>query len=97
MTTNESRASFRNAILAVLNADRASWPQPVIYAENVEGDKFIFGACNDPAMPSDAIPWMQCEEDSFGDLTGDNEADADSIEDNLFELAVNDVNDSFWF
>jgi hypothetical protein len=97
MTTTQSRASFRDAILSVLNADRASWPQPIIYAEHIGGDKFLFGACNAPARPSDSILWLAVEEDSFGDPTGDNEADADAIEDNLFEQAINDVNDSFFF
>jgi hypothetical protein len=95
-TTNESRASFRAAVIAVLTADSASWPQPVIYAEHVEGDKYRFDACNAPAMPSDAILWLAVEGDSFGDLKGDHEADADAIEDNMFEDAVNDVNDAFF-
>lgn len=47
-------------------------------------------------MPSDAILWMSVEPDSFGDLSGDNETDADAIEGNLFEDAVNDVNDEFF-
>lgn len=96
MTTNQSRQSFRAAILAVLGTDSSTWPEPVIYAEHVEGDKYRFDACNAPAMPSCAIPWMFVAADSFGDLTGDHEADADSIEDNMFENAVNDVNDAFF-
>lgn len=96
MTTNQSRQSFRAAILAVLDADRASWPQPVIYAEHIEGDKYRFDACNEPAMPKDAILWLAVEEDSFGELSGDNEADADGIENNMFEHAVNDVNDAYF-
>jgi hypothetical protein len=94
-TTNESRASFRAAILAVLTTESASWPQPVIYAEDIDGE-MRFDACNAPAMPSGAIPWMFIAADSFGDLTGDHEADADAIEDNMFEDAVNDVNDAFF-
>jgi hypothetical protein len=94
-TTNESRASFRAAVLAVLTADSASWPQPVIYAEDIDGE-MRFDASNAPAMPSDAILWLAVEGDSFGDLTGDHEADADAIEDNMFENAVNDVNDAFF-
>ena len=94
MTTNESRRTFRNAILAVLTTDTDTWPQPVIYAEHVEGDKYRFDACNAPAMPSDAIPWLYIESDSFGDLSGDDEADADAIESNMFEDAINAVNDA---
>jgi hypothetical protein len=90
-----SRATFRDAVLAVLTADSASWPQPVIYAEDIDGE-MRFDACNAPAMPSDAILWLAVEGDSFGDLTGDHEADADAIEDNMFEDAVNDVNDAFF-
>ena len=95
MTTHQSRLSFRNAVFAAISTDSDRWPQPVIYAEQVEGDKYRFDACNAPAMPSGAIPWMFVEGDSFGDLTGDHESDADGIEDNMFELAVNDVNDEF--
>jgi hypothetical protein len=97
MTTNESRKSFRNAIFAVLTTDSDRWPQPVIYAEHIEGDKYRFDSCNLPAVPSDAIVWLNVEADSFGQLTGNHEADADSIEDNMFEDAVNDVNDAFLF
>ena len=96
MTTNESRQSFRLAILAVLKTDSATWPQPVIYAEHIESDKYRFDACNAPAMPSDAIPWLFVEGDSFGELSGNHEADSHAIEDNMFEAAVNDVNDVFF-
>jgi hypothetical protein len=47
-------------------------------------------------MPSDAILWINVEGDSFGDLTGDHQSDADAIEANMFEDAVNDVNDAFF-
>jgi hypothetical protein len=96
MTTTESSRTFRNAVLAVLSTDSDRWPQPVIYAEHVEGDKYRFDACNSPAMPSDAILWINVEGDSFGDLTGDHQSDADAIEANMFEDAVNDVNDAFF-
>jgi hypothetical protein len=97
MTTNESRKTFRAAILAVLTTDSDTWPRPVIYAEHIAGDKYRFDSCNAPAMPSDAIPWMFVEPDSFGDLTGDHEADADGIELNMFEHAINDTNDAHFF
>ena len=94
MTTNESSRTFRNAVLAVLSADSDTWPQPVIYAEWVEGDKYRFDACNAGAMPSNAVVWLYVGADSFGELTGDHQADADAIEANMFESAVNDVNDA---
>ena len=97
MTANESRKTFRGAVLAVLITDRDTWPEPVIYAEHIEGDKYRFDACNAPAMPSAAIPWLFVSPDSFGDLSGDADADADSIEANMFEAAVNDVNDAHFF
>ena len=96
MTTNESSRTFRNAVLAVLSTDSDTWPQPVIYAEHVDGDKYRFDACNEPAMPEGAIVWLNVEPDSFGELSGDHEADADSIEANMFESAVNCVNDAFF-
>ena len=92
-TTIATRTSFRSAILAVLECDSASWPQPVIYAQDIDG-AMIFDACNAPAMPSDAIPWMYIEADSFGDLSGNNEDDAAGIDLNMFEAAVNDTNDA---
>ena len=96
MTTTESSRTFRQAVLKVLTTESDRWPQPVIYAEHVEGDKYRFDACNAPAMPADAVAWLYVESDSFGDLTGDNDADADGIEANMFEQAVNDVNDAFF-
>lgn len=95
MTTTQSSQSFRNAVLAALSTNSETWPQPLIFAEQVEGDKFRFGACNAPEMPSEAVAWLYVESDSFGDLTGDHESDADSIEANMFEQAVNDVNEAF--
>jgi len=97
MTTNESRKTFRAAILAVLTTDSDTWPRPVIYAEHIAGDKYRFNACNAPAMPAAAILWLCVEGDSFGELSGDNEADADGIENNMFEDAVNDVNEAHFF
>jgi hypothetical protein len=95
MTTTESRRTFRNAVLAVLSTDSETWPDPVIYAEHIQGDQYRFDACNAAAMPSDAIAWLYVEADSFGELTGDSESDADAIEDNMFEDALNEVNDEF--
>lgn len=95
MTASESSRTFRTAVLAVLSTESETWDQPVIYAEHVEGDKYRFDACNAPAMPEDAIVWLYVEADSFGELSGDHEADADGIEANMFEQAVNDVNDAF--
>ena len=95
MTTTESRRTFRNAVLAVLSTDSETWPDPVIYAEHIQGDQYRFDACNAAAMPSDAIAWLYVEADSFGELTGDTESDADAIEDNMFEAALNEVNDEF--
>ena len=87
--TADTSRSFRTAILAVLTSgDR--WPQPVIYAYDIDG-VMMFAACNHPAMPSDALPWMFVEGDSFCDLTGDHEADSHGIECNMFEDAVNDT------
>ena len=93
-TTAESRASFRQAVLDVLTTDRETWPDPVIYAEYVGDDKYRFGSCNAPALSGDEIVWMHVEPDSFGGLTGDDAADADGIEDNMFEQAVNDCADA---
>lgn len=90
--TTETASSFQSAILAVLSTDPARWPQPVIYAEEIDGE-MRFDACNAPAMPSDAIPWMFVEGDSFGDLTGDHESDAGGITVNLYEQAINDTLD----
>lgn len=89
-TTTTTASSFQSAILAVLATDSARWPQPVIYAEEINGE-MSFDACNAPAMPSDAIPWMFVEGDSFGELTGDHEADAAGIAANMYEQAVNDT------
>ena len=91
-TTTETASSFETAILAALSTDPARWPQPVIYAEEIDGE-MRFDACNAPAMPSDAIIWMFVEGDSFGDLTGDHESDAGGIAVNLYEQAVNDTLD----
>lgn len=93
-TTTATRRSFNAAILAVLSTESDRWPQPVIYAEE-SGADMIFGACNAPATPADAIVWLNVEGDSFGELTGDHQADADGIECNMFDDAVNDVNDAF--
>lgn len=89
-STNATRRSFNAALVSTLSTDSDRWPQPVIYAEDIAGE-MIFSACNAPAMPSDAIVWLHVEGDSFGDLTGDHQADANGIEANSFELAVNDV------
>ena len=91
-TTPDTSRSFQAAILNVLSTESDRWPQPVIYAEEVDGE-MRFDACNAPAMPSDAIAWMHVEEDSFGDLTGDHEADANGIALNMYEQAVNDTLD----
>lgn len=100
----DTRGSFRNAVLAVLSTDRGTWPNPVIYAEaaQIEGpypveSEIRFHACNAPAMPTDcdALPWLYVEADSFGDLTGDHEADALGIEINMYEQAIDDVIDAF--
>lgn len=91
-TTTTTASSFQSAILAVLSTDSASWPQPVIYAEEIDGE-MKFDAANAPAMPSDAIPWLYVEADSFGDLSGDHEADAGGIAVNMYEQAVNDTLD----
>jgi hypothetical protein len=94
ITATKSRETFRNAVLAILDTDSNDWKNPVIYAQNVDGDKYLFDSCNAIAMPSDAIPWLYVEADSFGDLTGDHETDAAGIELNMFEQAINDVNDA---
>jgi hypothetical protein len=91
-TTTSTNRSFRAAVLAALSTDSATWPQPVIYAQEIDGE-MIFDACNAPAMPQDAIPWMHVESDSFGDLTGDHEADSHAIECNMFDQAANDTLD----
>jgi hypothetical protein len=89
-TTQATRRSFNAAVLAVLSSDRDSWPSPVIYAEEVDGE-MRFGACNQPALGGDEIVWLCVEGDSFGDLTGDHQADADGIEANCYDQAVSDT------
>jgi hypothetical protein len=89
-STTATRRSFNAALVSVLSTDSDRWPQPVIYAQDIDGE-MTFDACNLPAMPSDAIPWLNVEGDSFGELTGNHQADADGIEANSFEQAVNDV------
>lgn len=91
-TTTATSTSFQTAIFAVLSTASDCWPQPVIYAEEIDGE-MRFDACNAPAMPSDATPWMFVQADSFGDLTGDHESDARGICSNLYEQAVNDIRD----
>lgn len=91
-TTTQTATSFQSAILAVLTTESDRWPQPVIYAEEIDGE-MRFDACNAPAMPNDAILWMAVEGDSFGELTGDYETDAGGIATNMYEQAVNDTLD----
>jgi hypothetical protein len=91
-TTPQTASSFQSAVLAILSTDSESWPQPVIYAEDVEGE-MVFGACNAPALGGDEIVWMYVQADSFGELTGDHESDASGIAVNLYEQAVNDTLD----
>ena len=91
--TNATRSSFNRAVLAVLSTSSDRWPQPVIYAEDINGD-MVFGACNAPATPADAIVWINVEGDSFGELTGDHQSDADGIEANCYEGAVSDIEDA---
>ena len=92
-TTPKTANSFQSAILEVLSTDSDRWPQPVIYAEEIEGE-MVFDACNAPAMPYDAIAWLYVQGDSFGDLSGDHEADAAGISVNVYEQAVNDILDA---
>lgn len=89
-TTESTRLSFNAAVRAVLATESDRWPQPVIYAEEING-VMTFGACNAPATPSGAIVWLNVEGDSFGELTGDHQADADGIESNCYEEAVSDI------
>ena len=91
-TTTDTAASFQSAILAVLSTESDRWPQPVIYAEEIDGE-MRFDASNAPAVPSDAIAWLYVEGDSFGCLTGDHESDAGGIAANMYEQAVSDTLD----
>jgi len=91
-TTTETVTSFQKAILAVLSTDNSTWPQPVIYAEEINGE-MNFGACNAPAMPDDAIAWVYVQSDTFGELTGNHEYDAGGIAANMYEQAVSDILD----
>ena len=93
-STTATRRSFNAALVSVLSTDSDRWPQPVIYAQDIDGE-MTFDACNAPAVPSDAIVWLNVEGDSFGELTGNHQADADGIEANSFEDAVNDVIEAF--
>lgn len=91
-TTTTTASSFQSAVLAVLATDSDRWPQPVIYAEEIDGE-MRFGACNQPALSGDEIVWLYVDGDSFGELTGDHEADAVGIALNMYEQAVNDTLD----
>lgn len=89
-TTEATRRSFNAAIVAVLSTESDRWPEPVIYAEEINGE-MIFGACNKPALGGEGIVWLQVEGDSFGELSGDHQTDADGIEAKSYEDAVNDI------
>lgn len=91
-TTPQTASTFQTAVLAVLSTDPDRWPQPVIYAEEIDGE-MRFDASNEPAMPADAIPWLYVQGDSFGDLTGDHDSDACGIAVNMYETAVGDTLD----
>lgn len=88
--TKNTRKSFNAALVAVLESTPAEWPQAVIYAENLDGE-MRFDAANAPAMPGNATVWMYVEPDSFGELIGDAQDDADGIEANCYEQAVMDI------
>jgi len=90
--TDSTRRSFNAAVKTVLESNRSEWPQPVIYAEERAGE-MIFAACNAPALGGEEIVWMYVESDSFGDLSGDAQSDADGIEANNYEQAVSDIED----
>lgn len=90
--TTDTASSFQSAIFDAISTDSARWPQPVIYAEEIAGE-MRFGACNQPALSGDEIVWLHVDGDSFGELTGDHEADAGGIATNMYEQAVNDTLD----
>jgi hypothetical protein len=90
-TTDNTRRTFNAAIREILSTDSDRWPQPVIYAEKNAAGEMVFGACNAPALGGSEIVWLHVEPDSFGDLSGDAQADADGIEANCYEQAVQDT------
>ena len=90
----QSRESFRNAVYDAITADLCRWPQPVIYAKKSDNGEFLFRACNAAALCGDEIVWLHVEPDSFGVLSDNPDADADGIKSNMFEQAINDINDA---
>lgn len=85
-----TRKSFKTAIRTILETSYDRWPDPAIYAENINGE-MIFDSSNLPAMPNGATLWMVVQPDSFGELSGNPEDDSLGIEINCFDQAVIDI------
>lgn len=92
IVTNQTRSSFNNAVREALEMSEDMKTQPAIFADIKDGELW-FRAVNMFAWQStgsgNEVHWSDVR-DVFDGLTGDHQADADGIEANNYEQAVED-------
>lgn len=91
--TENTKSTFERAVQTVIEME-GQWPEPSIYAYLQDDGQMVFDCAPKTAMPRGVTLWLVATPDSFGDLTGDHQEDAFAIAAEMYEQAVQDVQDA---